>query len=127
MNNLLPRHRKPAGFAPFGCIEMLLLAYIVVAVSNVVLGNWIFATSMLAPLAGLLIWTQFIDRRDRCKAGDQIRVSLGPHAGMEGVIIGANETGTRFTVQLSAAEHPDPIDFFDYQIVKAKPMMPAQR
>ena len=106
---------------------MLLLAYIVAAVLNLVLGHWIFASAMLAPLAGLLIWTQFIVWQDRRKIGDQIRVSLGPHSGKEGVIIGANEMGTRFTVQLSSAEHPDPIDFSDFQIVKAKPMMPAQR
>ena len=53
--------------------------------------------------------------------GDQIQVSLGPHDGMEGVIIGTNETGTRITVQLSSADHPDPMDFFDYQIRKVKP------
>jgi hypothetical protein len=127
MNTLLPHHRKSAGFAPYGCMELALLAYIVMAILNYVLGNWIVATSMLATLAALLIVTQFIVWRDRRKIGDQIRVSLGPHSGKEGVIIGENETGTRFTVQLSSAEHPDPIDFSDYQIVKAKPMMPEQR
>ena len=127
MNKLLPRHRKSAGFVCSGCMEMLLLAYVAAAILNLVLGHWIVVTAMLAPLLGLLVWTKLIVQRDRCKIGDQIRVSLGPHAGMEGVIIGANEKGTRFTVQLSSAEHADPIDFSDYQIVKAKPIMPAQR
>ncbi|MHB1078186.1 MAG: hypothetical protein ACYC67_02215 [Prosthecobacter sp.] len=127
MNTLLPRHRKSAGFAPYGCMELAFLSYIVMAILNYALGNWIFATAMLAPLVVLFIWTQLIVWRDRCKIGDQIRVSLGPHSGKEGVIIGANETGTRFTVQLSSSEHPDPVDFSGYQIVKAKPMMPEQR
>ena len=65
MNTLLPRHRKTAGFAPQGCIEMLLLAYVVAAVLNLVIGNWIFATAMLTPLAGLFLWVQYADRRDR--------------------------------------------------------------
>ncbi|WP_395732636.1 hypothetical protein [Prosthecobacter sp.] len=118
---LLPQHRKAAGFAPSGVIEMLLLAYIVAAVLNYAVGNWIFATAMLAPLAGLFCWAQYTDRRDRCKIGDQIQVSLGPHSGMEGAIVGANKGGTRLTVQLSSAEQPEPIDFFNYQIRKVKP------
>ena len=124
LTSLLPQHRKAAGFAPSGFIEMLLLAYIVAAVLNFALGNWILATAMLAPLVGLFFWTKLIDRRDRCRIGDQIRVSLGPHSGKEGVIIGANKAGTRFTVQMSSTEHPDPIDFSGYQITKMKPVAP---
>lgn len=45
--SLLPQHGKSAGFAPYGCIEMVLLAYVVAAVLNLALGNWIFATAML--------------------------------------------------------------------------------
>lgn len=103
---------------------MLLLAYILGAVLNLALGNWIFATAMLAPLAGLFLWIRYIDQRGRCRIGDQIRVSLGPHAGMEGVIVGANETGTRFTVQISSLDHPDPLDFSGYQLTKMKPVAP---
>jgi len=120
--SLLPRYRKAAGFAPAGFIEMLLLAYIVAAVLNFALGNWILATAMLAPLVGLFFWTKLIDRRDRCRICDQIRVSMGPHAGKEGVIIGANEAGTRFSVQMSASEHPEAMEFSDYQITKMKPV-----
>ncbi|MFZ2280983.1 MAG: hypothetical protein WAW39_24505 [Prosthecobacter sp.] len=119
---LLPRHRKAAGFAPSGLIEMLLLAYIVAAVLNLALGNWIFATAMMAPLAGLFFWIQYTDRRGRCRIGDQVRLSMGSHAGKEGVIIGANETGTRFTVQMSSSDHPDPLDFSGYQLTKMKPV-----
>lgn len=124
MNKLtspLPQHRKAAGFAPSGFLELVLLSYIVMAVLNYALGKWIFATAMLAPLAGLFFWTLCAVWRDRCRIGDQIRVSLGPHSGMEGVIVGANNGGTRLTVQLSSAERPEPIDFFDYQVRKVKP------
>ncbi|MCX6851332.1 MAG: hypothetical protein NTY98_20705, partial [Verrucomicrobia bacterium] len=76
LTSLLPQHRKAAGFAPSGFIEMLLLACIVAAVLNFALGNWIFATAMLAPLVGLYFWVQYTVRRDRCRIGDQIRVSL---------------------------------------------------
>lgn len=122
LTSLLPQHRKAAGFAPSGFIAMLLLACIVAAVLNLVLGNWGFATAMLAPLAGLFFWTRYIDQRDRCRIGDQVRVSMGPHAGKEGVIIGANETGTRFTVQISSSDHPDPLGFSGYQLTKIKPV-----
>lgn len=121
MNTLLSRHRKPAGFAPYGCMELAVLSYIAMAVLNYALGNWIFATAMLAPLAGLFFWVLYTDRRDRFRIGDQIRVSMGPLSGMEGIIVGANKGGTRLTVQLSSAEQPEPIDFFDYQIRKVKP------
>jgi hypothetical protein len=122
LTSLPPRHRKSAGFAPSGLIEMLLLAYIVAAVLNLALGNWIFATAMLAPLAGLFFWTRYIGLRDRCRISDKVRVSMGLHSGMEGVIVGENKGGTRLTVQLSSAEHPEPMDFFDYQIRKVKLM-----
>lgn len=122
MNSLLPRHRNAAGFVPSGCLELVLLSYIVMAVLNYALGNWILATAMLAPLAGLFFWARYTDRRDRCRIGDQILVSLGPHSGKEGVIVVENKGGTRLTVQLSSAEHPEPMEFFDYQIRKVKPM-----
>ena len=122
MNTLLPRFRKPAGFAPYGCMELAILSYIAMAVLNYALGNWIFAIAMLTPLAGLLVWTQYTVWRDCCRMGDHIRVSLGPHSGMEGVVVGATKDGTRLTVQLSSAEHPEPMEFFDYQIRKVKPM-----
>lgn len=122
MKTLRLHQRKSAGFAPSGCIERLLLAHIVAAVLNFALGNWIFATAMLAPLAGLFFWTQYTDRRNRCKTGDKVRVRLGPHSGMEGVVVGSNEAGTPLTVPLSSAEHPAPMEFFVYRIRKVKPM-----
>lgn len=118
MHSLLPPHCKPAGFALSGLIEMLVLAYVVAALLNLVMGHWIVATAMLLPLVGLFFWTRYLTRKDGCEIGDQIRVSLGPHAGEEGIITGANEAGTRFTVQLFSAEHPDPLDFSDYQITR---------
>jgi hypothetical protein len=126
LTSLLPQHRKAAGFVPSGFIAMLLLAYIVAAVLNFALGNWIFATAMLAPLVGLFFWIQYIDRQDRCRIGDQIRVSLGPHSGIEGVVVGSNEAGTRLTVQLSSTGHPEPMKFFVYQVRKVKPSPPGR-
>lgn len=122
LTSLQPWHRKSAGFARSGFIEMLHLAYIVAAVLNLALGNWIFATAMLAPLGGLFFWVQYTDQRDRYRIGDQILVSLGPHSGKEGVIVGEDKGGTRLTVHLSSAEHPEPMEFFNYQIRKVKPM-----
>lgn len=118
MNTFLPCYRRCGGFARSTCIELLLLAYLVAAVLNLCLGNWVVATAMLLPLVGLFFWTRHLIRKDGCEIGDQIRVSLGPHAGEEGAIIGVNEVGIRFTVQLSSAEHPDPLDFSNYQITR---------
>jgi hypothetical protein len=120
MNTFLPRYRKPAGFAQARFIEMLLLVYIVAAVLNLALGSWIVATAMLVPLVGLFFWTRYMVGQGRCEIGHSIRVSLGPHAGKEGAIIGANEAGTRFTVQLSSSEHVGPLDFSNYQITQVK-------
>lgn len=118
MNTFLPCYRRCGGFARSTCIELLLLAYIIAAVLNLCLGNWIVATAMLLPLTGLFFWTQHLVRKGRCEIGDQIRVTLGPHAGREGVITGTNEAGTRFTVQLSSAGHADSLDFSDCQITR---------
>lgn len=114
-------HRNSAGFFQSGVINLLLLAFIAAAVLNLALGSWKVAAAMLAPLSVLFIWVQLMAPRSRCQVGDRIRVTLGPHSGKEGVIQGANEAGTRFTVQLSSADHSDPIDFSGYQISKVRP------
>ncbi len=100
---------------------MLLLIYILAAVLNLVMGHWLFATAMLMPLAGLVLWTLYLARRDHCSIGDRVRVSVGPHSGKEGVITGTHDgAGTRFTVKLTSAEAADEVAFFDWEIREVK-------
>ncbi len=91
------------------------------AVSELVAGRWIVATVILVPLVGLLFRVQYAIRWSRCRIGDQIRVIMGPHEGKKGVIIDANKAGTSFTVRLSSADPPEPVDLSDCVVRKVKP------
>lgn len=121
MNSHLPYHRKPAGFVQSGIIELLLLACVVAAVLNLALGHWKVGMAILVPLSVIFIGVQCLAKQDRWSTGDRVQISMGLHAGKEGVVIRINEPGTLITVQLSSEKHPDPVDFSAYQIVKMKP------
>lgn len=121
MNLLRTRNQSSAGFYQSGFIELLLLAYIIAAVLNLVIGNWLVATVMLVPVAALFIWVQYIDRRGRCQTGDHVQVMLGPHTGKTGAVIAQNEARTRFTVQFLAGDDSAPVEFADFQLAKLSP------
>lgn len=125
MHSLLPHHRKPAGFVQSAVLKMLLMVYLAAAVLNLCLGHWIIAAALLLPLLALFVWTRYLIQKDRCQKGDRICVSMGVHAGNEGTIIAVNEAETRFTVQLSSSEHPEPVDFSAYQFSRTKPVTAA--
>jgi uncharacterized protein (DUF58 family) len=122
----LPRHSKTGGFAPSGFINLeylvliTLVIYVASALLQLALGKWISAVAMLLPLVVLLLVVFYLVRRARCRVGDHVRVSIGPHVGMEGTIVSADESCLRFRVQLSSAEHPDSVDFSCYHITKVK-------
>ncbi|MBB5035527.1 hypothetical protein [Prosthecobacter vanneervenii] len=124
MKSLLPHHRQPAGFAPQGCFELLFLVQIVGGIVSLAFGNWISAGLLLGPICVLFFVFKYLERRDRCRVGDNVRVTLGAqlYRSKEGMIIEEHmhAGGRRFMVKLSCAEHPDPVDLPAYHLIKVK-------
>ncbi|MGV3663879.1 MAG: hypothetical protein ACO1TE_27150 [Prosthecobacter sp.] len=106
--------------AAFVQYELLLVVYLALALLVLVMGNWPLAGGMLTPVAALFLWAWCSERRDRCRVGDAVQASAGKYLGSQGTVIGAEKSRATLTVQLSGAEHPEPVEILRCHLTKVK-------